>query len=74
MECSYCRQMIYTLPYYYYKDSRQLEKDKIPFCSTLCIQEFKAKCTYYKNYNIIDYDKIIDSRKNNNNGDPGIST
>lgn len=66
LKCHVCQQPISGTPYYYYRDSRQREDDKLPFCSTLCIQEWKAKG--YRHYNIVDYNAILENRRKFDDG------
>jgi hypothetical protein len=72
LKCHYCRQPIVGQPYYYYRDSRQQENDKVPFCSTLCIQEWKGNG--YRHYNIVNYDAILQQRRKHDDSDGDIRT
>lgn len=58
-ECTHCHQIFTFEPYYYYRDTRERHEDRIPFCSTLCIQDFKGTSAF-RNYRIIDLDRNLD--------------
>jgi hypothetical protein len=70
LSCHQCRQSIVGYPHYYYRDSRQHETDKVPFCSTLCIQSWKGSGGY-RHYNIINFDQIIQRRRENQDPNDG---